>query len=357
MSPLYEGDARDLVLGDCAGEYTRIRNKRRVARAIALAQGARVPAGWLVNWDQASSVESLASWSKQLPCRVVLDSSPTERQHIIERGELADTVGELAANRTGAAGEFAFLCREYLQGETALLSTVAADGSVYVEASEEGLLALNRGFGTAHPLTPEQLELLVGSQQAEALERTTREQAQRLHPRATLEWVVHETCLYFIDYSAPTAQQPASRSRPAGVGTARVLSPGLAGGRVQRLSIDALLTETSIAPIISIAQPVSALDEARLLQLLRARLDLGGCGVIVAVSRPIAVLSMLIGLVEGFLFEEGAMLSHLGILLREAGVPAAIVGTGNLPPDGSVVELVHGTVRTLAAEQHSAAGA
>jgi hypothetical protein len=45
-----------------------------------------------------------------------------------------------------------------------------------------------------------------------------------------------------------------------------------------------------------------------------------------------------------FLFEEGAVLSHLGILLREAGVPAAIVGTGNLPPTGRYVELVHGVV-------------
>ena len=68
---------------------------------------------------------------------------------------------------------------------------------------------------------------------------------------------------------------------------------------------------------------------------------------IVAASRPVAVLSMLIGVVDGFLFEEGALLSHLGILLREAGVPAAIVGTGNLPPSGVLVELVHGTVVSL----------
>ena len=39
-APLYEGEAADLVLGDCAGEYTRIRAKRRLPRAIAIGRGA-----------------------------------------------------------------------------------------------------------------------------------------------------------------------------------------------------------------------------------------------------------------------------------------------------------------------------
>ena len=127
-----------------------------------------------------------------------------------------------------------------------------------------------------------------------------------------------------------------------------MLSPGVARGQVQRLDIDDILTESSIAPIISIAQPVSAEQEAVLLAQLHERLELAGDQVVVAAARPIAVLSMLIGSVAGFLFEEGALLSHLGILLREAGVPAAIVGTGNLPAAGTLVELVHGTVVTVA---------
>ncbi|MDQ2846372.1 MAG: hypothetical protein M3Y77_08485 [Actinomycetota bacterium] len=343
VAPLYEGDAHDLVFGECAGEYSRIRNKRRHPRAIALARGARVPGGWLVNWDPAGSAEALASWSRQLPARLVIDSSPTERQYIIANSELAATVTGLASAGQHDEGEFAFLCREYLRGETALLSTVAEDGSVYVEASEEGLLALNRGFGTAQPVSAEQLELLVGPQQAEALRGTTREHARQLHPRATLEWVVSEGGLFFVDYSAPSTER-AGAAAPAALDGSRVLSAGLAGGRVQHLGIDEVMTESSIAPIISIAQPVSAEDETLLLKQLQERLSLGEAGVIVAASRPIAVLSMLIGVVDGFLFEEGALLSHLGILLREAGVPAAIVGTGNLPPEGAAVELVHGTV-------------
>ena len=57
---------------------------------------------------------------------------------------------------------------------------------------------------------------------------------------------------------------------------------------------------------------------------------------------------MLIGVVDGFLPEEGALLCHLGIMLREAGVPAAIVGTGSLPAEGELVELVHGSVVSAA---------
>jgi hypothetical protein len=349
--PLYEGDAHDLVLGDCAGEYARIRGKRRLPRAIAIARGARVPAGWLVNWDPAAKpdptaqLDPLAAWSSRLPERVVLDFSPTERQYIVEREELPDLVRRVAAGHPEGT-EFAFLCRQYLHGDTALLSTLAADGSVYVEASEEGLLALNRGFGSARPLTGERLCELVGSGQAQALRSTTREHARVLHPRAALEWVISDGTLYFVDYSAPAGSTTTSST----VGGGEVLSAGVARGRVQQLRIDEMLTESSIAPIISIAQPVSPEQETVLLRQLGQRLRFAeddGEGVIVAAARPIAVLSMLIGLVDGFLFEEGALLSHLGILLREAGTPAAIVGTGNLPPPGALVELVHGTVIEL----------
>lgn len=347
ITPLYEGDVHDLVLGECGGEYTRIRAKRRLARAIAISQGARVPAGWLANWDRAGTVEPLIAWSRQLPDRLVIDSSPTERQYIIHSGELADTVRRLADAAPGE-GDFAFLCREYIRGETALLSTVATDGSVYVEASDEGLLALNRGFGSAHPMTGEALTALVGPEQARSLEGTTREHARRIHPRATLEWVVDGGRLLFVDYSAPATGSASPGGGAQVVTDGRVLSAGVARGRVQLLKIDDILTESSIAPIISIAQPVSAENEALLVSHLRQRLSLDATGVIVAVSRPIAVLSMLLAVVDGFLFEEGALLSHLGILLREAGVPAAIVGTGNLPPEGSLVEIVHGTVMTVA---------
>ena len=343
--PLYEGDAHDLGLGDLADEYDRIRTKRRLPRAIALSQGAQVPAGWLVNWSPTGPGDALARWSGQLPARVVLDSSPAERQYIVDRAELGDVVRRLAANRPNATEEFAFLCREYIHGDTALLSTVAADGSVFVEASEQGLLAVNRGFGSARPLPADDLAALVGPRPAQALADTTREFARRAHPRATLEWVVTADGLYFVDYSAPAGTAPA-----AALGETRVLSPGLAAGRVQHLDIDEVLTESSIAPIISIAQPVTAENHALLLDQLRDRLSLDGADVIVAAARPIAVLSILIGVVGGFLFEEGALLSHLGILLREAGVPAAIVGTGNLPPHGSRVELVHGTVMPTVAE-------
>jgi hypothetical protein len=337
--PLYEGDAHDLVLGRCAGEYTRIRGKRRLPRAIAIARGARVPAGWLVNWDPSVPADPLAGWSSQLPERVVLDFGPDERQHIVPSAELPAAVRRLASATEN--GELAFLCREYLHGEVALLSTVAADGSVYLEASADGLLALNRGLGSARPLTEAQLHELIGGEQLVALHETTREHARLLHPRAVLEWVISDGTLYFVDYSAPAGDATDDRSVPP---DARVLSPGVARGRVRRLDIDDLLTESSIAPIISIAQPVAAEHEAVLLGQLRERLDLTGEPVIVAAARPIAVLSMLIGVAAGFLFEDGALLSHLGILLREAGAPAAIVGTGNLPPDGALVELVHGTV-------------
>lgn len=332
---LYEGDRHEGDLGRIGADYHRIRAKRRLPRAIALAQGARVPDGWLVHWD--GSPAGLAEWAATLPDEVVVDAAADERQHIVGRSELPALLTRLATGRSS----FTFLCRAYLKGDLALLSTVNADGEVYVEASTEGLLAVNRGFGSARPLSAAaQLELL-GASQAAALIATTREQAHRLHPRATCEWVVAANTLYFVDYSAPTGTAvPAFTD-------GRVLSPGAVRGRVQHLQIDETLTETSIAPIISISEQVSPETSRTLLGQLRDRLDLtdtDASSVIVAAARPMAVLSMLIGQVAGFLFEEGAVLSHLGILLRESGVPAAIVGTGNLPADGTEIDLIHGAV-------------
>ena len=43
---------------------------------------------------------------------------------------------------------------------------------------------------------------------------------------------------------------------------------------------------------------------------------------IIRARLPYAVLSVLIGSVAGFVFDDGSVLSHLSILLREAGVPA-----------------------------------
>src|SRR6185503_12303768 len=112
-----------------------------------------------------------------------------------------------------------------------------------------------------------------------ALLVTTREQARRLHPRTVLEWVVDGGRLLFVDCSVPAAD-PGQPS--AALTGGRLLSPGLARGRVQLLQIDDTLTEASTAPIISIAQPVPAADGELLLGQLRERLPSAGAGVIVA---------------------------------------------------------------------------
>jgi phosphoenolpyruvate-protein kinase (PTS system EI component) len=62
------------------------------------------------------------------------------------------------------------------------------------------------------------------------------------------------------------------------------------------------------------------------------------------------VLSVLIGHVAGFVFEQGSTLSHLAILLREAGIPAVAAAgirtAGEVViSDGTVSVTVHGEGR------------
>jgi phosphoenolpyruvate-protein kinase (PTS system EI component) len=59
------------------------------------------------------------------------------------------------------------------------------------------------------------------------------------------------------------------------------------------------------------------------------------------------VLSVLIGLVAGFVFDQGSALCHLAILLREAGVPAVASTSLDEGIDGTEVFISEGTV-TLA---------
>ncbi|MFE2910772.1 PEP-utilizing enzyme [Kitasatospora indigofera] len=66
---------------------------------------------------------------------------------------------------------------------------------------------------------------------------------------------------------------------------------------------------------------------------------------VVYARRPYAILSVLLDDVAGMVFEGGSRLCHLAILLREAGIPAAVLGTP-LPDEATVAVLDDGTVHT-----------
>lgn len=75
--------------------------------------------------------------------QVVLDFSDQVRQQIIGRGALLARLLELSDERV-----LCFVVREFLKGETGLITQACDDGSTTCEWSPEGLLAINRGIAT-----------------------------------------------------------------------------------------------------------------------------------------------------------------------------------------------------------------
>lgn len=73
--------------------------------------------------------------------QVVLDFSDQVRQQILGRGALRERLLELSDERV-----VCFVLREFLQGETGLITRACDDGSTTCEWSSEGLLAINRGI-------------------------------------------------------------------------------------------------------------------------------------------------------------------------------------------------------------------
>jgi hypothetical protein len=212
------------------------------------------------------------------------------------------------------------------------------------EYSPAGLLALNRGTAGGHTFVLSPAGELVGAADGP--------QAARLAPHVAawqdfvagmearygpvaLEGVYADGRIYFVDYSVlghdPVVVSPSGAVR---------ISPGTARGRLLRLDEDELLSRLSIGPAVSIDKSADVTQHAELAAIIDRIAALDEKPVI-QVSRPYAVLSVLIGHVAGFVFEQGSTLSHLAILLREAHVPA--VAAPGLPSTGDVL-ISDGTV-------------
>jgi hypothetical protein len=191
-----------------------------------------------------------------------------------------------------------------------------------VEWAPDGLLALNRGTSGARsfvldPAEPERATDLPESvgRHLRLVAALTRE-LDGHRPGVQLEWVEHDGGLVFVDYSVGSDKSHATSGpgRPP-------MSVGTAEG-------PALVVEAGYLPALSTGATISVagsekLEHRLIAELLRRVLALTERPVVVA-ARPYAALSVLIDHVAGFVFQEGALLSHLALLLRERSCPAAI---------------------------------
>jgi deoxycytidine triphosphate deaminase len=340
-------------LGEVAGVYGGYVTKRGPAYRMAAASGVATGAGWVVQvnglglYDEACLTRLRAGLAAGGADRCVLDLGDTLRQIVVPKDDVPSRLAEAFAARPDGRELHAAVVRDFIAGELGVISHLA-DGGLVVEYTGKGLMELNRGTAgadsivvadvsrprevtapaTAGPLLPHLAKL---AQLTSAM--------QAAHGAVTLEWVLADGDLYFIDYSALGTGEAAGRLVSAD-GTVLV-SPGTARGPLLRLQEDEMLRRLSIGPAVSVSKSVNVSEYDGVARIVDKVTSLAERPIVHA-SRPYAVLSVLIGHVAGFVFDEGSALGHLAILLSEAGLPAVVArdfaGTGEaVISDGTVI--------------------
>jgi hypothetical protein len=341
VSALYDtvGSPTAETLGQCAEIYAAYVGKRADAYRSAKRLGVQTGAAYLLRFDgpgleqHRQDLETLMGLTNS--DEVVLDLSPSMRQIILAKSDLHHYFRSTFFPRRLSPSRHTVIIRDFWRGQFGAISSVGTDGSILLEYSADGLLAMNRGIsncsrvriadhGRIEPYGRERDHVIEGvlASVVTPITALTRD-LHRQHPGTHLEWVLHGGTAYFVDYSRTSA--PHHPSSGAGF----MISAGTADGPLVALDCDDLLRRLSISPIVSVTHTrQEGQDHAGLQDILRC-VDACPRPPIVWARHPYAILSYLLDRVAGFVFEEGSMLCHLSLLLRERGLPA--ITTPGLP--------------------------
>ncbi|WP_019058511.1 dCTP deaminase domain-containing protein [Streptomyces prunicolor] len=334
----FEDPSSGARLGDVAEVYAGYTAKRGPAHRLAEELGLAVGAGWLIGFttqdlatpEGRDRVRELLATGTGTEC--VLDFGATLRQIVLPKDQVPDRLAEITRGAAAPDRQQAVIVRDFIRGELGLI-TRRSGTDMLVEYTPDGLLALNRGTAGARSFVwnPDGTEGDVPPGLAPHLERMAAFTG-RMHDRygdATVEWVFADGVPYFVDYSL-LAGDMLSGER----GT--LVSAGSARGPLLSLTDDGLLGRLSVGPAVSVDRGKDVTEHTEITRLLE-KIQAMPAPPVLRVARPYAVLSVLIGAVAGFVFEEGSVLCHLAILLREAKVPALVANLGALPDGGEAV--------------------
>jgi len=352
---LDEVPADRFSLGTAAPVWAGYVAKRAMPYRLASDHGVRTGGAFIVSANGAALADSEAR-KRLRPLldeftakQVVIDVAPSIRQIVIKREELPSQLRTLLHDADAAKLQ-GCIVRDFLRGSHGALSLRDGQGQTLVELSPDGLLALNRGTAaTSRIYLPDSDDAAtfdgeVAPEVRPAL-ATIVDFSRALDdvlPGVQLEWVIDDSAAVFVDFSSFRGEIPDNPTE----GVEAVVSRGVARGPVVAIGNDALLERLSIGPAVSVDRTEDVLTDREFGALFGAIRDCPEKPIVVA-GAPYAALSVLIDWVAGFVFERGAVLSHLGILLRESRLPAIIhpdpprAGTAVIA-DGSLSVVVDG---------------
>jgi hypothetical protein len=361
---LYHDDVPPgFTLGEVAGVYGGYVAKRGAAYRLAAERGVATGQGWVLRLNPRAlhdpeTVDRLAEiLAGGLADECVIDVGETLRQIVVPKADAPDRLAQIFGAGSQGTRIHAVIVRDFIRGELGLITRLAGSGLV-VEYTPDGLMALNRGTAGAAVITVADRDRPVdvpGNVTMPADEAESVVQAMALVPHigrlagftdtmsgqlgeVTLEWVFAGEQVYFVDYSLLGTD----RLTVSTAGSV-LISGGTARGVLLRLTDDDLLARLSIGPAVSIDKATDVSEHDGFARIVEKVTSLPAPPIIQA-SRPYAVLSVLIGHVAGFVFDQGSTLGHLPILLREACVPAAaaadFAGVGEVVISDGTITLV-----------------
>lgn len=161
---------------------------------------------------------------------------------------------------------------------------------------------------------------------------------------ARLEWTMENGDLFLFDFSVE------KQSLSIFENSENILSKGNFQGMVF------ILNDTSILESICTVHTVSVLPDSnfyetqnsRVVQDLISELKQVSEKPIVVARQPLSELALIANSVTAFIFEEGSVLCHLGIILREMGVPAVFMNEALTKlKDKSQIVCINGNIKIL----------
>ncbi len=339
-------------LGAVAEVYADYVAKRAIAYRLACHHDIRTGAAFVVSLNRAALAEKALAQRLDVlleQCaadQVVLDVAPTIRQIVTDRRELPGRLRMLLGTADGLDRQGCII-REYLRGSHGALSMPDSRDGYLVEISSEGLLALNRGTAacTRLRISGDCISVKVDGEAPEEVRSALPAMVDFTNVLnavlgdVQLEWVIVDGHAVFVDYSATAHEVPHNRADDRTV----VICGGVARGPVVEIGDDALLERLSTGPAVSVGRSQDVLADRDLGSIYDAIAASSEKPIVVA-RAPYAALSILIDRVAGFVFEQGAVLSHLGIILRESRLPAIIHPD---PPRSGTVLIADGSMHVM----------
>lgn len=309
----------------CKNIYYNYTSKRSPKYLVAKSNNIRTGKGYVIHFNygglQKHKDEIKEMCEGDYFEKFDIDIDDTIRQNIISKEEL---VGYLDAFFRNDAEEHTIIVREFISGEKGCISHCLNDGRVYIEYSRDGLLAMNRGFANCESMIisdEDSVHLGVMKDWVKDVVMFTKKLYNKRN-KYMIEWTVCKNKAFFIDYSEEIEGEIKEIRKNSF--SNRIIMPGNISGKIFYLSNQDVLQKLSVSPGVSVNETNDILLENPELKKIINEISKLPKKPIIFTENPYAILTFLFEYVEGFVFENGSLLCHLSIMLRESKVPAFI---------------------------------